>query len=310
MKAVQIEVAGSAENSRAGVRLGDFVLILLGGLLLVGLVLVGERNPIWGGYTAPLRISLGLIYIFYIPGYLLQAGLFSRHEDLDGIERTGLSLGLSVALVPVLALILDRLPWGLRLWPIVIGQALMILLLAFIAGWRRWSVGAEVAYSPDLHVHPGDWWRGLGIADRRLYLLAAGALLFAGLVAAWVFWVPSPDEFMTEFYMLGKDWLAEDFPRQAQVGEPLSVTVGIHNLERATHVYRVEAWAVDPWDEDRRELVASSETVPLAREAEIEWPLLWNMSWAGDDQQVEFFLYIDDQPEPYRRLVLWLNVSE
>jgi uncharacterized membrane protein len=34
------------------------------------------------------------------------------------------------------------------------------------------------------------------------------------------------------------------------------------------------------------------------------------MPVAGDDQQVQFLLYIDDQSEPYRQLRLWLNVLE
>lgn len=310
MKAAQIEAGGAVENTQAGARLGDLGLILLGVLLLVGLILAGEQAPRWAAYTALVRILLGLIFVLFVPGYLLQATLFVREEDLDRAERIGLSLGLSVALVPVLALILDRLPWGLRLWPIVIGQGLMILLLVFAAGWRRWAVGVDKAYAPDLHVHPGKWWQGLELADRRLYLLAAGTLLFAGFALAWVFLVPSDAEFMTEFYMLGRGGLAEDYPRQAQVDQPLSVTIGIHNMERKAHTYRVEAWAVDPWNEDLREMVASSEPVKLDREGRLERSIEWSMPWAADDQQVEFILYIDGQLGPYRRLALWMNVSE
>jgi uncharacterized membrane protein len=95
------------------------------GLLLLLLVALSESEALPAGLRGLLqivRLPLGLVYILYVPGYCLTAALFPAQEDLDGIERVGLSLGLSVAWVPVLALILDWLPWGLRLWPILLGR--------------------------------------------------------------------------------------------------------------------------------------------------------------------------------------------
>jgi uncharacterized membrane protein len=116
---------------------------------------------------------------------------------------------------------------------------------------------------------------------------------------------------MTEFYILGKEGLAEDYPREATVGEELSVTMGVSNLERQSKTYNVEVWAVDPW-EDRRELVATAGPFTLDREASVEQAVTWAMPWEGDDQIVEFYLYTTDQEErdPYRALRLWLNVLE
>ena len=292
----------------------DFGLILLGGLALGGLILLSELAPgLWAGplgwLLAPLRLLLGLAYLLYAPGYLLQAALFAHADDLDGVERAGLSLGLSVALVPLLALLLDRLPWGLRPWPIVIGQAGLVLALLAAAAVRRAMLPADLAYAPDVRPHPRRWWAGLEKNERRLYGLALGSLLLAGLLAAWVFLVPSPDEFMTEFYLLGKGGLAEDFPRQAAVGEPLAVTLGLANRERQAETYRVEVWAQDSWDETRRQQVAAAGPFGLDKGESLEQPLEWQMPWAGEDQQVEFLLYAGDQPEPYRHLRLWLNVS-
>jgi hypothetical protein len=34
------------------------------------------------------------------------------------------------------------------------------------------------------------------------------------------------------------------------------------------------------------------------------------MPFAGSDQQVQFYLYIDDDPQPYRQLTQWLDVIE
>jgi uncharacterized membrane protein len=299
------------QTTKANNPLGrDFVWILSGALVLVGLIWVGELSTLESLLLyALLRLGLGLVYVLYIPGYLIQAALFPGRDDLDGVERAGLSLGLSVAWVPVMALILDSLPWGIRLWPIAGGQGATILFFMAIAAWRRSRLPAGEACAPELHPRPRAWWGEQSITEKQLYLLSATALLLTGLAAAWIFLVPSEADFMTEFYMLGKGGLAEDFPRTAQVGEELQVTLGVRNLERGLASYRIEAYVVDPWQE-QRVLVAEQEPLKLGVEEVYERPLTWAMPVQGDDQQVEFLLFIDGQVEPYRRLVLWLDVEE
>lgn len=311
----------------AGWRLADFGWITLGGLFLFGFIAITEQvelPPVLDVLINILRISLGLSYVLFVPGYCLTAALFPRHDVLDGIERLGLSIGLSAAWVPVLAYILDKLPWGLRLWPIVIGQMLSILLFTAIAISRRARLPAAEAYVPP-RWRPVPWWRSLMLMEKRIYLLCAGAMLLAGLALAWVFLVPSPDEFMTEFYILGPEGLAENYPREASSGELLTVHMGISNKERDPMTYRVEVWAVDPWY-DRQERVGETGTIQLDVGQTHEQPISWSMPWPGDDQQVLFYLYTQDQPRkdedppvpdppspiptPYRQLRLWLDVTD
>lgn len=289
-------------------------MILLGGFLLAGLILLPEIAPSLlagslGWILKALRLLFGLVYVVFVPGYLLQAALFACVDDLDKVERVGLSLGLSVALVPLLALLLDRLPWRLHPWSVVIGQGSMILLLVAAAAWRRAVQPAGEAYTPDVRPHPRRWWAGLSVSEQRQFLLSVAALAFAGLAASWIFLVPSQDEFMTEFYMLGSGGLAEDFPHEAQAGQPLQVTLGVTNLERGDHAYRLEIWAVDPWSEGRRQLVSQTGPFLVERGTQREALLAWQMPWSGDDQQVEFLLFIDVEPQPYRSLRLWLDVT-
>src|SRR5437867_3448634 len=54
-----------------------------------------------------LRVPLGLAAVLLAPGYALVAAVFPEHDDLDGGMRAGLSFGLSVAVLPLLALLLD-----------------------------------------------------------------------------------------------------------------------------------------------------------------------------------------------------------
>lgn len=292
----------------------DLLLTAGGGLLLLLLVAVSENVTAWPWLRGTLQIArlpLGLAYVLYVPGYCLTAALFPAQDDLDGIERTGLSLGLSVAWVPVLALLLDWLPWGLRLWPILLGELLSILLFSGVALWRRSRLPASAAHAPTLGWRPRPWWGSLSLYEQRIYKLCAAALLLAGLAAAWVFLVPSPAEFMTEFYILGEEGLAESYPRQAAPGETLSVTLGLSNREREPFTYRVEIWAVDPWTEQRQQ-VGEAGPVTLAPEENYQQPFEWAMPWSGQDQIVEFYLFTSEQTdtEPYRQLRLWLDVTE
>ncbi|MBE2234064.1 MAG: alpha/beta fold hydrolase, partial [Anaerolinea sp.] len=240
------------DEARGEVAWQDFQLALAGAGLLLLLIALSP----WLWFLQPLRLALGLVYVLFLPGYCLTAALFPRADDIDGIERLGLSLGLSVAWVSLLALILDWLPWGLRLWPIALGELTAMLLFMAAALWRRTRLPAAAVYIPDLAWRPRPWWRALPRFEQRIYTLAAGALLVAGLAAAWVFLVPSPAQYMTEFYMLGAEGLAESYPREAAVGQEIGVTLGVMNRERDARAYRVEVWAVDPWSEGRRQLLA------------------------------------------------------
>jgi len=296
-----------------GYRAAEFVPIFIGLVALFLLILAGEVLDTPGFLVIPLqavRLVLGLVFILLVPGYCLTAALFPAN-DFDNIERTGLSLGLSIAWIPVIALVLDRLPWGLRLWPIFIGQAVSILLFSVIALIRRARLPVGEVYLPS-RIRPRKWWRSVPTAEKRIYLFCLGALLIASTATAWVFLVPSPDEFMTEFYILGSEGLAESYPREAAVDETLTVTMGINNLERQKHTYWVEVWAIDPWS-GKKVMVNSAGPYHLIPEEAIETEIDWAMAWAEDDQVTEFYLFSTAAEEikaPYRTLRLWLDVTE
>jgi len=58
-----------------------------------------------------LRYILGSIFILLLPGFNLIKALFPTRE-IDNVERTALSLGMSLALVPLVGLLLNYTPWG------------------------------------------------------------------------------------------------------------------------------------------------------------------------------------------------------
>jgi len=74
------------------------------------------------------RYILGSIFILWLPGYTFIKALFPQKE-LDNIERVALSIGMSLALVPIIGLLLNYTPWGIRLTPITI--SLLALTFTF-----------------------------------------------------------------------------------------------------------------------------------------------------------------------------------
>jgi uncharacterized membrane protein len=107
---------GTASNSRHAIwwwlALGAFVEVALAVIVLAD-----------GG--VPLRTLFGLPLILVIPGYALTALLWGRHQ-LGAPERAVLSIGISLALAALSALLLDWTPLG-------IGGGQQTLLLGLVA---------------------------------------------------------------------------------------------------------------------------------------------------------------------------------
>ncbi|MDG6900217.1 MAG: DUF1616 domain-containing protein [Nitrososphaerota archaeon] len=86
-----------------------------------------------------VRYVFGAIAVLYFPGFTLIEALYPKKEDLDSLERLALSIGLSLALVPLVGLLLNYTPWGIRLDPIVVSLSLLGVGLALIAAVRKES---------------------------------------------------------------------------------------------------------------------------------------------------------------------------
>ena len=59
---------------------------------------------------------------------------------MDGIERFALSVGLSLVLVPLIGLLLNYTPWGIRLTSIMISLIILTIGLALIALARKYEL--------------------------------------------------------------------------------------------------------------------------------------------------------------------------
>lgn len=101
------------------------------------------------------RYVLGAIFVLWLPGYALIKALFpenktivEKQNSLDTVERSALSIGLSLALVPIVGLLLNYSPWGIRLAPITLSLLALTLILATVALVREHNLQVSQAACP------------------------------------------------------------------------------------------------------------------------------------------------------------------
>lgn len=102
---------------------------------------------------SPLRVALALAVLFFIPGYLLIEAV--ARPDVPAHRRAAracVALGVSPAVVGLLALATALLPGGFSSRSIVALVTLACLALAALAFWRRNRAGrkAPTATTPSM----------------------------------------------------------------------------------------------------------------------------------------------------------------
>ncbi len=265
--------------------------LLLVNILAILLIIVITFFP-----SNVLRVTLGLPLMLFFPGYTSIAVLFPKKSALDGIERLALSFGLSIAVVPLTGLVLNYTPWGIRLYPILISLTIFLIITSVIPWyWRHKLAEAErfaISFNLSLPL-----WRGQNTADKVLSIVLIAAILGAIGTVGYVIATPKIGEKFTEFYVLGLEGKAMDYPREMAVGEEPRVIVGIVNREHETVSYQVEM-KMDGVKNNRVELLV------LGQDEKWEKEVSFTPNRIGDKQQVEFLLYRRGQTEVYQETYL------
>jgi uncharacterized membrane protein len=319
-------------------------------LALVGLTLLTVFLP--GVKETPLRVVLGLPFVLFIPGYAFIAALFPEEGDppaardddeeyersvqergIDGIERVALSFGLSIAVVPLIGLVLNFTPWGIRLVPIMVSVSGFTVVCAAVAAQRRRALPEDEQF----HVPYDEWiadartelFQPDNRADAALNVLLVLSILLATASVTYAVAVPKQGEQFTEFYILTEgddgELVADDYPTEFTQGESKPLVVGVGNQEHETVDYTV----VVELQRVRFERVGNNTTrVDVLEEDELQrfhpsvqhnetWHQPYNVTptMAGENLRLTFLLYEDAPPadptvdNAYRELHLWVNVT-
>jgi len=252
--------------------------------------------------SGAVRIALGLPFVLFAPGYTLVAALFPARDDLNGIERIALSFGLSIAVVPLLGLILNYTPWGIRLYPILLALFVFMILMSVVAIYRRNKLSVEERYRVSLNVETIGW-GSLSRLDKVLSVALVGAIMFAIGSFYYVAATPKAGEKFTEFYILGPDGKAEGYPWHMKTGEEKEVILGTVNHEYRPVSYTIEV-RMDGYVKMRRG------PFELNNGEKKEEPVSFSAYEPHENMKVEFLLFKDGESDPYRSLQLLVNENE
>jgi len=198
---------------------------------------------------SPVRIFLVLPLILFIPGYALIAALFPGASEINSVERVALSLGISIAVVPLIGFGLSYTARGIDLDPVVFSVATLTLFFSLVAFMRRQALPIEKRYSPPFSAVFSPVKRELfsqpsGSTARILSFLLLAVVLIAIGSTIYVAAIPAQEEKYTDFFILGSNGSAGDYPSLLVPGRNYSVFIGIGNHESGQVSYTVEVWAL------------------------------------------------------------------
>ena len=237
----------------------------------------------------PARIIIGIPFIILFPGYALVATLFPEKKSLESIERIALSLGLSIAVVPLIGFGLNYTPFGIRLDPILWSLILFNVVLSILGIWRR-SISSEpfLPFDPFAMIGASkERYQGSAKQDKVLTIVLVLAILSSVIALTYVVAVPKEGEHFTEFYILGPGGKATGYPHNLTVNQPALVYLGIANHEYRAVNYTVEVWLVNETFADNvttvnellyvDEFSATLDHVPVTIEG--NWSQQWQQSY-------------------------------
>jgi uncharacterized membrane protein len=271
--------------------------LFVAGISLLAAMLVRDGVPL------AFRLPLGALAVLVLPGYALTAAAFPHRLELTLVERVGLAIGLSLAINALVALGLDRSPWGLNVASVVTTLTLVTLVAIAAAVARRRHDSSTVTpieqrtdSLPPAALAPGR----LDRTARRIAAALAGtaALVSTSLLLALCTPAPPP----TEFYVLGPAGLTEAYPQTVRAGATVTVTIGVtnHSGEAADFIVRVHHGEAT---------LGTLGPVAVPAGGTIEVPCTFTAPLPGRDQRITLALQRTAGATPLRQLHLWLDVT-
>lgn len=291
-----------------------------------------------------LRIIFVLPMVIFIPGYLLISVLFptkKTDKGIDDIQRVALSLGLSLVILPLIGLGFYYVP-GTYLTGLVV----FIFIIGILAIYQWYGPPPSIRHTIKISISmPTNETKLDKILTAALIICIATTIILVTYVAI----TPKQGEHFTEFYILGSQDLAYNYPMNLTTGENATIILGVVNHERTTMNYTIEVWLSNQttqlntttnmnetiyhnlWFMDRINTMLPSKPINLEELSTSQWEYnyTFNISQKGN-YKIVFLLYItaeqmymrnydynmtalekveEDHTTAYRTVYLWINVN-
>lgn len=115
-----------------------WIIMLLSAATIITVYTIPE-NAIPLAYT---RYLIGSIFVLFLPGFCLIKALFPRKE-LDKIESTCLSIGISLTIVTLTSFLLNYTAWGITTTTVTVSFLAITFAFASAALFREYEVQKE-----------------------------------------------------------------------------------------------------------------------------------------------------------------------
>jgi len=281
-------------------------------LIVIVLVLLTDIFVLAPGLSeTAVRAFLGLPLVLFLPGYSFIAALFPAKSDLDGIERTALSFGLSIAVVPLIGLGLNYTPWGIRLLPILICLSVFTFIMCGLAYLRRATLSETEAFvvpfrETAVSLKTGILDRTASKLDKALTVVLVLSILLSVTTLIYVILTPKEGEHFTEFYILGPEGKADNYTTKYVLGQSGTLIVGVVN-----HEYRPVNYTLELRLENKSlPLPENQKHINLANNETWEEPVTFTPTFEGQNMKLEFLLFNETGGNvPYRDLHLWIDAN-
>jgi len=219
----------------------DLILVLVWLAISIATIYLSFLNG------TPIRFVIAIPVILLIPGYCLLAALFPKKDDIDLMTRMVLSVGLSIAIVPLIGLGLNFTVWGIRLDPIMVSLTVFTLIMVIVSHYRRALLPSEeqvkipfseiaAAFRKEFMIKDGKK------TDRILNAILVLGILITIIIVVYAVTVPREGEKFTEFFILDENRSASDYPHLIIPGKDYPMYVGIGNHEFSDARYTIETW--------------------------------------------------------------------
>ena len=137
--------------------------------------------------------------------------------------------------------------------------------------------------------------------DRTLSIIIIIFIIIGLLGVVYIILTPNETEKYTEFYLLGENGKAGDYPTNLITGESGNLTVGVVNHEYSTSSYQMKII--------RNNRTLKTENFTLTNGQKKEIPFEFTPEYSGQ-YKFEFNLYkLPDNTTVYRSLFLLVNVT-
>ncbi|MCK5037744.1 MAG: DUF1616 domain-containing protein [Thermoplasmata archaeon] len=273
-----------------------------------------------------LRIVLGIPLLIFFPGYATVSILWpgdpgidpivdtsedpgiikKERKSIDNLERLALSFGLSLAIVPLIGIILNFI-WDISFISIVTSIFIFIFITSGLAWYRRTQLPTverySISFKPSIAKEFKEWTQ----VDKTLTIVLVLALIISFMALAYVITSDPNNEPFTEFYIMDQNHTIEDLPTNLTMNQTGTMIIGIKCNEYETTRYSIVIHLTNATGERQNRTVYNYDVV-LEHEGLDEALYPFQISATGE-YRMTIELFKDQQQSIYLENHIWITVS-